>query len=286
VTTTDFWVDSGGVVIHGVDWGGAPDGALIVMLHGIGGTAMSFNMLGPRLAASLGDRYRVISIDQRGSGDSDKPRRGYEQEFFAADVLAVIEATGGGGAVLVGHSRGGWLAPYVAAKAPGVVERLVLIDPARMSYDSAQAQDAFYSRVREGLGPFTSVGDALDRAIRDTPDAYWGEERKQSVLAGLYTAFDGTLFGKMPQRVLDELERVRGDDVLRPLTATVTAPTLLLVSSRSDAHRQSQKLEYAERIHGTRVVMLDGTHSLQHDCVQEVVAEIETHLTEPLPIGR
>ena len=280
MTATDFWVDSGGVVIHGIDWGGARDGTPIVMLHGIGGTAMSFNMLGPLLVAALGTRYRVISIDQRGSGDSDKPERGYEQEFFAADVLAVIEAAGGSSAVLVGHSRGGWLAPYVAATAPGAVARLVLIDPARMTYESAQAQDTFYSRVRAGLGPFASADDALDRAIRDTPDAYWGDERRQSVLAGLYTTLDGVLFGKMPRRVLDELERVRGDDVLRPLTADVTAPTLLLVSSRSDAHRQSQKLEYAERIDGTRVVMLDGTHSLQHDCVQDVVAEIGAHLAD------
>lgn len=275
----DFWVQSGEVRIHGMDWGGAAHGTPIIMLHGIGGTAMSFNMLGPRLSMSIGDRHRIASIDQRGSGDSDKPEHGYGQEYFAADVQAVIEAMGGGPAVLVGHSRGGWLAPFVAACKPGLVDRLILIDPARMSYESAEAQQAFYARVRAGLGPFGSAQDALTQAMSDTPDAYWGPERKQSELNRLYPTFDGRLFGKMPRRVLDALERVRGDDVLRPVTSEITAATLLFVSSRSDERRQAQKLEYAERIPGTRVVMLDGTHSLQHDCVEAVAAEIETHLS-------
>jgi pimeloyl-ACP methyl ester carboxylesterase len=278
-TVTHFWVNSGDVRIHGLDWGGTPHGTPVVMLHGIGGTAMSFNMLGPRLAQSLGHRYRIVSIDQRGSGDSDKPERGYEQEYFAADVEAVVDAIGGGPAVLVGHSRGGWLAPYVAARRPDIVERLVLIDPARMTYESEDAQETFYSRVREGLGPFATAEDALHRASSREPDAYWGPERQQSELNRLYRALDGSLFGKMPGRVLDELRRVRGDDVLRPLTSGITTPTLLIVSSRSDPHRQSQKLEYAERISGTRVVMLDGTHSLQHDCVESVASEIEADLS-------
>src|SRR5690606_29069540 len=114
----DFWVDADGVRLHGLDWGGAEGGIPVILLHGIGGTAMSFSMLGPRLAEVLGDRFRVVSIDQRGGGDSDKPMTGYEQELFARDVLAVQDAMGGAPAVLVGHSRGGWLAPYAPARRP------------------------------------------------------------------------------------------------------------------------------------------------------------------------
>ena len=274
----DFWVDSGGVRIHGVDWGGVPGGVPLIMLHGIGQTAMSFNMLGPRLAGLLGETHRIVAIDQRGAGDSDKPETGYEQRLFAADVEAVVDAMGGGPAVLVGHSRGGWLAPYVAALRPDLVSRMILIDPARMTYESESAQEAFYAAVREGLGPFASSQDAVDRATAGAPDAYWGPERRHAELNRLYRAVDGSLFGKMPHRVLDEMSRVRGDDVLRPVAGDITVPTLLLVSSRSDVHRQAQKLEYAERIAGSRVVMLDGTHSLQHDCVDAVAAEIRTHL--------
>jgi pimeloyl-ACP methyl ester carboxylesterase len=274
----EFWIDSEHVRIRGLDWGGNPKGKAAIMLHGVGSTAMSFNMLAPRLVASLGNSHRFVSIDQRGGGDSDKPSSGYEPEFFGRDVLAVLHAMGGGAATLVGHSRGGWLAPYVAGRWPSAVESMVLIDPARMTYESEEAMEAFYRRVRDGLGPFPSRQAAIENAMRATPDAYWGPERQASVLSCYYDAFDGSVFGKMPHWVLDELQRVRGEDVVRPLTDSIRVPTLVLVSSRSDAHRQSQKLEYAERIAGSRVVMLDGTHNLQHDCVEQVAAEIEAHV--------
>jgi pimeloyl-ACP methyl ester carboxylesterase len=277
-TPREFWIDSDHVRIRGLDWGGNPQGKTAIMLHGVGSTAMSFNMLAPRLVTSLGDRYRFVSIDQRGGGDSDKPTSGYEPEFFGRDVLAVLQAMGGGVATLIGHSRGGWLAPYVAGRWPSAVESIVLIDPARMTYESEEAMEAFYQRVRKGLGPFASRDAAIENAMRNTPDAYWGPERQASVLSCYYDAFDGSVFGKMPRWVLDELQRVRGEDVVRPLTDSIRVPTLVLVSSRSDAHRQAQKLEYAERIAGSRVVMLDGTHNLQHDCVEQVAAEIEAHL--------
>jgi pimeloyl-ACP methyl ester carboxylesterase len=274
----DFWIESDRVRLRGIDWGGNPRGKTAIMLHGVGGTAMAFNMLAPRLVAALGDRYRFVSIDQRGGGDSDKPSSGYEPEFFGRDVLAVQQTMGSGVATLIGHSRGGWLAPYVAGRWPHAVERIVLIDPARMTYESKEAMEVFYGNVRDGLGPFASPEAAIENAMRNTPDAYWGPERQASVFSCYYTAFDGSLFGKMPHWVLDELQRVRDEDVIRPLTDAIGVPTLVLVSSRSDAHRQSQKLEYAERIAGSRVVMLDGTHSLQHDCVEQVAAEIAAHL--------
>jgi pimeloyl-ACP methyl ester carboxylesterase len=274
----DFWIESDRVRLRGIDWGGNPRGNTAIMLHGVGGTAMAFNMLAPRLVAALGDRYRFVSIDQRGGGDSDKPSSGYEPEFFGRDVLAVQQTMGSGVATLIGHSRGGWLAPYVAGRWPHAVERIVLIDPARMTYESKEAMEVFYGNVRDGLGPFASPEAAIENAMRNTPDAYWGPERQASVFSCYYTAFDGSLFGKMPHWVLDELQRVRDEDVIRPLTDAIRVPTLVLVSSRSDAHRQSQKLEYAERIAGSRVVMLDGTHSLQHDCVEQVAAEIAAHL--------
>lgn len=274
----EFWVDSDGVRIRGLDWGGNPQGKTAIMLHGVGSTAMSFNMLAPRLVASIGDRYRFVSIDQRGGGDSDKPASGYEPEFFGRDVLAIQQAMGGGIATLIGHSRGAWLAPYVVGRWPHAVERMVLIDPARMSYESEEAMAAFYGKVRDGLGPFASREAAIENAMRIAPDAYWGPERQMSVLSCYYAAFDGSVFGKMPHWVLDELQRVRDEDVVGPLIDSIRVPTLVLVSSRSDAHRQSQKLEYAQRIEGSRVVMLDGTHNLQHDCVEQVATEIEAHL--------
>jgi pimeloyl-ACP methyl ester carboxylesterase len=272
---TEFWVDSGGVRIHGYDWGGARDGAPVIMLHGAGGTGLSWNMLGPRLVAALGQSYRFVSIDQRGGGLSDKPEREYEAEYFGRDVLAVQHALGGAPATLIGHSRGGWQSAFTAAAWPTEVERLVLVDPARISFASVADADEFYGKVRTYQGPFASADAAIEHAQRVQPDAYWGPERQAAVLNGLLEGPDGTLFGKMPHRVIDQLQRVRLDaDIVRPMMANISVPTLLFVSSRSNQARQNQKLEYAQLITGTEVIMLDGTHNLAHDCVEEMATAI------------
>ena len=272
----EFWVDSDGVRIHALDWGGADGGAPVIMLHGAGGTGMFCNLLAPRLVASLGDTHRFVSIDQRGGGQSDKPERGYEPEGFGRDALAVQDALGGRPATLIGHSRGGWLAAYIAGTWPDRVARLVLIDPARLTFASMTAADEFYGRVRAGLGPFASPEDAIESVRKAQPDAYWGPERQAALLDEFYQAADGSLFGKMPHRVVDELQRVRlGGDAVRPLMANITAPALLFVSSRSNQARQAQKLEYKELIPDAEVVMLDGSHHLAHDRADEVAAAIE-----------
>ncbi|HEU4910356.1 MAG TPA: alpha/beta fold hydrolase, partial [Actinomycetes bacterium] len=54
----------------------------------------------------LARHARVVTFDGRGNGRSDRPETGYAQGEFAADALAVLDATGAGSAVLVSLSLG------------------------------------------------------------------------------------------------------------------------------------------------------------------------------------
>ncbi len=77
----------------------------------------------------LGDRFRCLSFDARGSGRSDRPAEPerYQVSELVADTLAVLDATGAGRAVLVGNSLGGLVAYLTAALHPDRVAGLVLI---------------------------------------------------------------------------------------------------------------------------------------------------------------
>ncbi|SDT04028.1 alpha/beta fold hydrolase [Jiangella sp. DSM 45060] len=77
----------------------------------------------------LGDRFRCLSFDARGSGRSDRPLEPerYQVGELVADALAVLDAAGAGRAVLVGNSLGGLVAYLVAALHPDRVAGLVLI---------------------------------------------------------------------------------------------------------------------------------------------------------------
>ncbi|MGK5637426.1 alpha/beta fold hydrolase [Streptomyces sp. URMC 126] len=68
----------------------------------------------------------TVTLDYRGTGDSDKPDKPYGTEEFADDVVAVLDALGVGRADVYGTSMGGRVAQWVAVRHPHRVRRLVL----------------------------------------------------------------------------------------------------------------------------------------------------------------
>ena len=80
----------------------------------------------------LARHCRVVTFDGRGNGRSDRPSEpdAYREEEFAADALAVMDATGTERAVLVSLSRGAERSLHLAAGHPERVDKLVFIAPA------------------------------------------------------------------------------------------------------------------------------------------------------------
>ena len=95
-----------------------------VFLHGFGGQAEQWHY-------QLQDfmiENRVVALDMRGHGLSDKPTRGYDMQQFQNDLdiaLSVLKVTGK--FVLIGHSFGGAIATEYALAHPERVERLILV---------------------------------------------------------------------------------------------------------------------------------------------------------------
>ena len=101
-------------------------GAPVILLHGLGATKVS--ML-PTLAA-LAPQRRAIAVDLPGFGDSVKPLRArYHAPYFAAAVVALLDAFEIDRADLVGNSMGGRVALEVGLRYPDRVGRLGLLAP-------------------------------------------------------------------------------------------------------------------------------------------------------------
>ena len=77
----------------------------------------------------LARHCRVLTFDGRGNGRSDRPESGYDEREFAADALAVMDATGTESATLVSLSLGAQRALLMAAEQPERVEGAVFICP-------------------------------------------------------------------------------------------------------------------------------------------------------------
>lgn len=68
----------------------------------------------------------TLTLDYRGTGDSDKPDLPYSTQVFADDVIAVLDEIGADEVDLYGTSMGGRVAQWVAARHPHRVRRLIL----------------------------------------------------------------------------------------------------------------------------------------------------------------
>ena len=75
-------------------------------------------------------RHRVVSLDLRGHGQSDKPQGPYPISTYADDIAALIDTLRLGKVVAVGHSMGGITALQLAADHPDKVAAIVMVDPA------------------------------------------------------------------------------------------------------------------------------------------------------------
>jgi pimeloyl-ACP methyl ester carboxylesterase len=114
----------GGLALHLLEWG-TPGQPALCFLHGGSAHAHWFDLVVPAFA----DRFHVISLDQRGHGESEWPRPpAYATEDFAADLLGVMAALGWERAVVAGHSMGGHNAMAFAAWHPQRVRALAIVD--------------------------------------------------------------------------------------------------------------------------------------------------------------
>src|ERR1700693_5080415 len=98
------YADNGGIRIHYEVEGTGP---ALVLQHGI--TQCVEDWFEGGYVAALRPRYRLILVDARGHGQSDKPHdaASYALDTRVADVVAVIAAAGVGRAHLWGTSMGG-----------------------------------------------------------------------------------------------------------------------------------------------------------------------------------
>jgi pimeloyl-ACP methyl ester carboxylesterase len=162
-----------GVSLTYFEWGRGSGGPPIVLAHATGFHARCWD----QVVAKLGDR-RVIAIDQRGHGRSDKPTRVRWQEF-GRDLAELARRLDLHDVVGVGHSAGGHAMVDAAALEPTRFRRLVLIDPTILAPEHYAARhspdDGAWVPVAGTPHPaakrrrhFTSIDEMIER-LREKP---------------------------------------------------------------------------------------------------------------------
>lgn len=124
-TETSHWVNIDGPT-HYRDYGGPDDGPLIVCIHGLGGSALNWDLIAPHLT----HRCRVVALDLPGHGLTEAGRRSTSVHANQHVIHRFLTEVTGSPAVLMGNSMGGLLSVVQATSAPNTASGVVLIAPA------------------------------------------------------------------------------------------------------------------------------------------------------------
>lgn len=95
---------------------------LVILLHGFGSFWWSWRH---QLRGLTG--VRVVAVDLRGYGGSDKPPRGYDGWTLAGDTAGLIRALGHTSATLVGHAEGGLVCWATSVLHPRLVDAIAVV---------------------------------------------------------------------------------------------------------------------------------------------------------------
>jgi len=247
------------------EWGD-PGGARVVCLHGVTSHGRHFAKLAEALPA-----HHVLAPDLLGHGSSP-----YEPPWDLERHLAAVVATvGAAPAFLVGHSFGGRLAFELAARAPKLVPRLVLLDPA-IHVPPAVALYAAENARRERA--YVSFDEGIDRRYEESQLTRAPRELVEEELRGhLVQSEDDRFRYRYSQAAV---VAAYGDLASEPVPfEEVRIPTLLVLGKTSylpydhllDAHRQAlgDLLE---------VVVLPGGHTVLWDALEETAAAVASFL--------
>jgi pimeloyl-ACP methyl ester carboxylesterase len=120
-TFTSRYIDTGAVRLHAVVGGEGPP---LLLVHGWPETWYAWRLVMPALARD----FRVIAVDQRGIGLSDKSQGGYDTGTQARDLVALMGALGHERFALVGHDTGFTIGYALAADHPERVDRVALAE--------------------------------------------------------------------------------------------------------------------------------------------------------------
>ncbi len=226
-------------------------GSPVLMLHGIGGNARTFDSA----AQLLAEKYLAIAWDAPGYGASPDPSATLGVDGYLQAVRDLLHHLGHLPAHIIGTSWGGVIATYLAARHPQDVQSLTLLDSTRGSAVDTERAKAMRARPaaleREGASAF-----ARQRAARLTAPGAAPEQ----------TARVEELMSQVRPRGYESAAEFMADADTGPLLPGITVPTLVIVGEHDRVTGLAESRLLASTIPRAR---LEIVAAAGHAAVQE-----------------
>ena len=232
-------VTANGLKIHYRDVG---DGFPIVFLHGFTGNTRNWALTVP----SLRDRFRCVSIDHPGHGQSGKPTDTafYALPNMAAFAYAAIREIGIEECYIVGHSMGGMISQHVILDHPELVRALILVDTAAAPVNGFESWNEKLRQTARTEG----IEAAFDLRSKNDPraadPAFLRLWREQFLMTSVEAYIGGSLAMRDREPLLDRL-------------ASLTVPALIVCGENDELFLEPSR-ELQAAIPGSDLVIIAG----------------------------
>jgi pimeloyl-ACP methyl ester carboxylesterase len=221
------WVQRDRVRLHWLEWRPAERARTpaLLLLHGLSSNARVWE----RLALHLPGR-RVVALDQRSHGRSDRSATGYSLQELVADAAHVVRELGLGRPLVAGHSWGAMVALGLAAGHPDLASGLVFVDGPAVSFSRFMTWEQAAARMQPPLPVHRDLEEAIEAERRNLGDA-WADDLRDFVRAGLVEV-DGGLAPTLSAEVRLQVLRNLFDAQPELLFAQVEGPILLAMAGQ------------------------------------------------------
>ncbi|WP_052229773.1 alpha/beta fold hydrolase [Streptomyces sp. CT34] len=268
---------SGGEAVVEYDRTGTGPG--LVLVHGTGATREQWLPL----TEAVADRFTVVAPDYSGSGGTTDHGGPLTLADLADEVLAAADHAGLESFHLVGHSLGAAIATHLAGSHPGRVRSLVLHagwahTDTRMRAEFTYWLDLLRADAAHGTSLFARMVPLMAFGPR-----YWNRTDTAAHEELVRALATGPAPGTDRQTAVD----LAVD--LRPLLASVTAPTLVLAGAHDRVIGAAQQRELLAGIAHSRYQEIDAGHGAPVEDPDGFIARITAFLaeqTEPAAAGR
>ncbi len=245
-------------------------GIPIVLIHGFSSSTHTWR----DVFLPLSENYRVISLDLKGFGFSEKPTGDYSRRAQAEIVFKFLDQLNIKTAVLAGNSMGGEVALNVALKHPERVTGLILIDSAGVRVKSGTSLAPWYLQTPLLGSALTAVSLTSDSIVREgLKKSFYDDSRVTDQLVEAYY---------QPLRTRDgqaAVIRARNQFTLYPIEnelRNIKAPTLLLWGKEDEVIPVEAGRKMKSLIKSSELVEFEHCgHVPQEELPLKVVSEIE-----------
>jgi 3-oxoadipate enol-lactonase len=222
---------------------GAP---AVLMIQGLGADKHGWDM--QRMVLAL--RYRVIALDNRGAGRSDKPFGVYSLEQMADDAIAVLDAAGIETAHVVGASMGGAITQIVVLKYPHRVSSITLACTACRNHPWR----------RELLGSWAATATERGMGAMTAQAARWViGPRSFRRLMPAFGWLGPLAMGRPAHAFVAQVRAILAtDEAMADALGGVHVPALVIVGNQDILTPRGDSEELAERIPGAELVVISG----------------------------